>query len=150
MVLRTALLSVGLMLAAGLALWAGEPGRFSEPDSDALQLETSGPFPGETHPVLERQREVPRRTALINDVDSQATQPKQQTIDWGVPVKVSEPAQTSSRTIRTAPASRENRYQIIPTSDGTLLLDAQSGRTWRLEAWGDEKPVWKKIDRDSD
>jgi len=133
MVLRITIGSIAVLLASGLALSAGQSGQFLEKESGVVDRIGAVPTPGETHPVLVRQRSVPERTVLINDIGTRLA-----------------PAAKAPSSVDQPPASvPANRYQIIVAPEGTLLLDSHSGSTWRLDL-SDQKPIWKRIQRDSD
>jgi hypothetical protein len=144
MMLRVTIGSLAVLFASGAAISAGQPGRFLEEGSGVYRAEEDSPLTDDPHPVLQRQREIPARTTLINDIDSDETPRRVRNLDWGAPVQVRKPAG------RTATPARAARYQISVTPEGTLLLDVQSGRTWLLDSFEDEKPVWKRIEREDD
>jgi hypothetical protein len=133
-----------LWLTAGVAVAAGQVERNAE--TDRLRLDDLRAIsPGEPHPLIERQHQVQRRTDLINDLPD-VRRSRQQ----AKPKKYKTLAATAVERDTAPPAKRAGRYQVIAAPEGTLLLDSQSGRTWRLELRRGDAPVWTPIDRDDD
>jgi hypothetical protein len=131
-----------LLLSAGAAAAAGQVERNAEPDRLRLD-DLRAISPGEPHPLIERQHQVQRRTDLINDLP--------ETLRTARPKRYKTVPATSVERSAAKPSKKAAaRYQVITAPEGTLLLDAHSGRTWRLEVRRGESPVWIAIEREDD
>ena len=135
-VLGMLLLPVSLAAAAGQVESNAEPDRLRPDDLRVIR-------PDEPHPLIERQHQVQRRTDLINDLPDTLRNARPKRYKTQAATSVERGAAKPSKTV---PA----RYQVIAAPEATLLLDSQSGRTWRLEIRRGESPVWRSIERDED
>jgi hypothetical protein len=144
--MRSAVGLLGLLVScAGTASAAGQVELYGHPERPQLQ-DRRVFSPDEPHPLIERQHEVQRRTDLINDLpDSRRLRQPAKPKKYKALAATNVDESTSKSTKKSA-----GRYQVITAPEGTLLLDSQSGRTWRLELRRGDAPVWTPIDREDD